>query len=193
MTYLKSMADAQLVRLYQDGNPDGLGTLIIRYKDRIYTSIYMLVKDKYTAEDIFQDVFIRVMTTIQKGKYKDEGKFLPWVLRIAHNLSVDHFRKAKRKPKIKMSDDRDIFEVLNFCEPSVEDEMVTLERHEMVKKMLDTLPKDQQEVIILRHFADLSFKEISELTNTSINTSLGRMRYGLINLRKLIAEQQIVL
>lgn len=193
MKCLTSLADQQLVRLYIDGNTEALSTLVSRYKEKIYTSIYLLVKDKYLAEDLFQDVFIRIIDTLKGGRYTDEGKFLPWALRIAHNMCVDHFRKVKRSPSIKTSDDRDIFEVLNFNEASPEQKMMQGQSHERVRKMIDLLPADQREVIIMRHYADLSFKEIAELTNCSINTALGRMRYGLINMRKMMVEKQIVL
>ncbi|MBC7886602.1 MAG: sigma-70 family RNA polymerase sigma factor [Ferruginibacter sp.] len=193
MKCLINLTDQQLVHLYMDGNTNALATLVTRYKDRIYTSIYLLVKDKYMAEDLFQDVFIRIIDTLKGGRYKDEGKFLPWALRIAHNMCVDHFRKIKRSPSIKTSDDRDIFEVLNFSEPSAETRMMQSQSHERVRKMIDMLPDDQREVIILRHYADLSFKEIADLTKCSINTALGRMRYGLINMRKMMTEKQIAL
>jgi RNA polymerase sigma factor (sigma-70 family) len=193
MKCLTNCTDQQLVHLYLEGNTNGLETLITRYKDKIYTSIYLLVKDKYLAEDLFQDVFIRVIDTLKSGRYTDEGKFLPWALRIAHNLCVDHFRKIKRNPSIKTSDDHDIFEVLNFSEPSAEHVMMQNQSHDRIRKMIDMLPEDQREVIVLRHYADLSFKEIADLTKCSINTALGRMRYGLINLRKMMVEKQIAL
>ncbi len=193
MKSLSSLTDQQLVHLYVEGNSDALSTLVSRYKDKIYTSIYLLVKDKYLAEDLFQDVFIRIIDTLNGGRYTDEGKFLPWALRIAHNMCVDHFRKVKRSPSIKTSDDRDIFEVLNFNEASPEQKMMQSQSHDRVRKMIDLLPEDQREVIILRHYADLSFKEIAELTKCSINTALGRMRYGLINMRKMMVEKQIAL
>jgi len=193
MKCLTASTDQQLVHLYIDGNSDALSTLVTRYKDRIYTSIYLLVKDKYLAEDLFQDVFIRIIDTLKGGRYTDEGKFLPWALRIAHNMCVDHFRKVKRSPSIKTSDDRDIFEVLNFSEPSAETKMMQSQSHDRVRRMIDLLPEDQREVIIMRHYADLSFKEIAELTQCSINTALGRMRYGLINMRKMMVEKQIAL
>jgi RNA polymerase sigma-70 factor (ECF subfamily) len=193
MKCLNNLTDQQLIHLYMDGDADALATIVMRYKDKIYTSIYLLVKDKYLAEDIFQDVFIRVIDTLKGGRYTDEGKFLPWAMRIAHNMCVDHFRKVKRSPAIKTSDDRDIFEVLNFSEAGVDQKMMAGQSHERVRKMVDMLPEDQREVIILRHFADLSFKEIADLTSCSINTALGRMRYGLINLRKMMTEKQIAL
>ena len=193
MKCLSNLTDQQLVHLYVNGDAEALSALVTRYKDKIYTSIYLLVKDKYLAEDIFQDVFIRVIDTLKGGRYVDEGKFLPWAMRIAHNLCVDHFRKVKRTPTIKTSEDRDIFESLNFFEAGADQRMMNNQSHDKVRKMIDMLPEDQREVIILRHYADLSFKEISQLTNCSINTALGRMRYGLINLRKLMTEKQIAL
>jgi len=193
MKCLNNLTDQQLIHLYMDGEADALATIVMRYKDKIYTSIYLLVKDKYLTEDIFQDVFIRIIDTLKGGRYTDEGKFLPWAMRIAHNMCVDHFRKVKRSPTIKTSDDRDIFEVLNFSEPGADQKMMSGQSHERIRKMVDMLPEDQREVIILRHYADLSFKEIADLTKCSINTALGRMRYGLINLRKLMTEKQIAL
>ncbi|MFN8244389.1 MAG: sigma-70 family RNA polymerase sigma factor [Ferruginibacter sp.] len=193
MKCLNNLTDQQLIHLYVDGDADALATIVARYKDKIYTSIYLLVKDRYLAEDIFQEVFIRVIDTLKSGRYTDEGKFLPWAMRIAHNMCVDHFRKVKRSPTIKTSDDRDIFEVLNFAEPGADQRMMAGQSHDRVRKMVDMLPEDQREVIILRHYADLSFKEIADLTRCSINTALGRMRYGLINLRKMMTEKQIAL
>ncbi len=193
MKTMNNLTDQQLIHLYLDGDSEALSSLIERYKDKIYTSIYLLVKDKYLAEDIFQDAFIKVIDTINGGRYTDEGKFLPWVMRIAHNLCVDHFRKVKRSPSIKTSDDHDIFEVLNFSEAGADEKMMQGQSHERVRRMLDMLPEDQKEVIVMRHYADLSFKEIAKLTDCSINTALGRMRYGLINLRKMMIEKQIAL
>jgi len=193
MKCLQNLTDQQLVRSYMDGDANALATLVVRYKDKIYTSIYLLVKDKYLAEDIFQDVFIRIIDTLKGGRYTDEGKFLPWAMRIAHNLCVDHFRKVKRTPTIRNGEDKDIFEVLNFSEDSAEVVMMRRQSHDRVRDMLQSLPEDQREVIILRHYADMSFKEIAAATNCSINTALGRMRYGLINLRKLMTQKQIAL
>ncbi|HAO45815.1 MAG: sigma-70 family RNA polymerase sigma factor [Chitinophagaceae bacterium] len=193
MKCLNNLTDQQLIHLYMEGDANALATIIVRYKDKIYTSIYLLVKDKYLTEDIFQDVFIRIIDTLKGGRYTDEGKFLPWAMRIAHNMCVDHFRKVKRTPTIKTSEDRDIFEVLNFSEAGADQKMMNGQSHDRVRKMVDMLPEDQREVIILRHYAELSFKEIAELTQCSINTALGRMRYGLINLRKMMTEKQIAL
>ncbi|HEY4147408.1 MAG TPA: sigma-70 family RNA polymerase sigma factor [Chitinophagaceae bacterium] len=193
MKSLCKKTDHELIHGFMDGDMYALETLVVRHKDKLYTSILFLVKDKYLAEDIFQDVLIKIIDTIRGGRYTEEGKFLPWAMRIAHNLCVDHFRKVKRTPAIKTSDDRDIFEVLNFTEDSAETKMMKRQSHDRVRLMLDLLPEDQREVIILRHYAELSFKEIAALTNCSINTALGRMRYGLINLRKMMVEKQISL
>ena len=193
MKILSNLTDQQLIHLYMEGDANALATIVTRYKDKIFTSIYLLVKDKYLTEDIFQDVFIRIIDTLKGGRYTDEGKFLPWAMRIANNMCVDHFRKVKRTPTIKTSDDRDIFEVLNFSEPGADQKIMNGQSQDKVRKMVDLLPEDQREVIILRHYADLSFKEIAGLTSCSINTALGRMRYGLINLRKMMTEKQIAL
>jgi len=193
MKCLTNLTDQQLIHLYVDGDSDAFSTIVLRYKEKIFTSIYLLVKDRYLAEDFFQEVFIKVIDTLRAGKYTDEGKFLPWAMRIAHNMCVDHFRKVKRTPTIKTSDDKDIFEILNFFEPGADQKMMANQSHDRVRRLVDMLPEDQREVIILRHYADLSFKEISDLTNCSINTALGRMRYGLINLRKMVTEKQITL
>jgi RNA polymerase sigma-70 factor (ECF subfamily) len=190
---LRTKTDHELIQNFQDGDLYALETLVIRHKDKMYTSILFLVKDKYLAEDIFQDVLIKIIDTIRGGRYTEEGKFLPWAMRIAHNLCVDHFRKVKRSPTIKTSDDRDIFEVINFTEDGADVKMMKRQSHDRVRQMLDLLPEDQREVIILRHYADLSFKEIASLTNCSINTALGRMRYGLINLRKMMSQKKIAL
>lgn len=193
MKTVQPSPDHALIQMYLAGDSEALSDLIERYKDKIFTSILLLVKDKYLAEDLFQDTFIKIIDTLHSGRYTDEGKFLPWAMRIAHNLCVDHFRKVKRRPAIKTSDDRDIFEVLNFSEAGADEKMMQQQSNSRVRKLLDMLPQDQKEVIIMRHFAELSFKEIAQITDCSINTALGRMRYGLINLRKLMTEKQIAL
>jgi RNA polymerase sigma-70 factor (ECF subfamily) len=185
--------DTQLIHAFQNGSNQALEILVNRYKDKIFTSIIFLVKDKYLAEDLFQDVFIKIIDTLRNKGYNDEGKFLPWAMRIAHNLCVDHFRKVKRTPSITTSDDRDIFEVIDICEDGADKAMMKEQSHDRVRCMLDLLPQEQREVIVLRHYADLSFKEIAHISNCSINTALGRMRYGLINMRKLIAEKHVAL
>ena len=193
MKLYQTLTDTQLILHFQDGNCSALETLVSRYKDKIFSSILFLVKDKFLAEDLFQETFLRIIDTLRSRRYNEEGKFLPWAMRIAHNLCVDHFRKVKRTPTIRTGDDKDIFEVLNFSEDSAEVVMMRRQSHDRVRDMLQSLPEDQREVIILRHYADMSFKEIAAATNCSINTALGRMRYGLINLRKLMTQKQIAL
>ena len=193
MRKFNEFTDTELVLSFQDGNSYALEALINRYKDKLFSSIQFIVKDKFLAEDLFQETFLRIIDTLRSKRYNEEGKFLPWAMRIAHNLCVDHFRKVKRTPAIKTSDDRDIFEVINFTEEGADTKIMKRQSYDRVRQMLDLLPEDQREVIILRHYADLSFKEIASLTNCSINTALGRMRYGLINLRKMMTEKKIAL
>lgn len=194
MRSISNLNDQQLIQLFVNGDATALEDLINRHKDRIFTSIVILVKDKNLAEDIFQEVFIKIIDTLRSGSYTDEGKFLPWALRIAHNLCVDHFRKAKRNPVVyNKSEEYDMFETLNITEEGAEGRIMKSQSHEKIRQMLDLLPEDQREVIVLRHFANLSFKEIAEKTNCSINTALGRMRYGLINLRKMMVEHQVAI
>ncbi|MEN9950572.1 MAG: hypothetical protein RLZZ557_836 [Bacteroidota bacterium] len=189
-----SITDNQLIQLFINGDSRALEDLVNRHKERIFTSIVILVKDRNLAEDIFQDVFIKIIDTFRSGNYTDEGKFLPWALRIAHNLCVDHFRKVKRTPVVlNKSEEYDMFENMNITEEGAESKIMRDQSHENVRRMLDMLPEDQREVIVLRHFANMSFKEIADKTNCSINTALGRMRYGLINLRKLMNEYQVAL
>jgi RNA polymerase sigma-70 factor (ECF subfamily) len=185
--------DIALIKRFQEGNNDALEMLIRRHEEKIFSSIFFLVKDEYLTEDLFQDVFIKIIDKLRKKHYNEEGKFLPWALRISHNLCVDYFRKIKRKPSITTSDNRDIFETINVVADSAEVEMMRKQSYMLVTNMLQTLPEDQREVIVLRFFAGLNFKDIAKVTNCSINTALGRMRYGLINLRKLMVEKEITL
>ncbi|TAH01685.1 MAG: sigma-70 family RNA polymerase sigma factor [Sphingobacteriales bacterium] len=178
--------DQDLVNLYLKGNEEALSQLVTRHKSKIYTSIYLLVKDEYLAEDIFQDTFIKVIKTLRAGRYNDEGKFLPWVLRIAHNLVIDYFRREKRSPTIINSDGFDIFDVLGIHDESMEELMIKEQTYTDLRKLIHFLPSEQKEVLIMRHYGELSFKEIADLTNVSINTALGRMRYALTNLRKML-------
>lgn len=188
-----TLTDEQLVQLFIDGEVQALDMLINRHKTRIYTSIVMLVKDKYLAEDIFQDLFIKVIENLRSKNYKEENKFLQWTLRIAHNLCVDHFRKLKKEPVIKTSDDRDIFDIIDLKETNAEQRIIKNQNHNTVMQLVDQLPEEQREIIILRHFADLKFKEIADMLNCSVNTALGRMRYGLLNIRKMMDENKLVL
>lgn len=185
------ISDKDLVHLYVSGDESALATLLSRHKSKIYTSIYLLVKDRYLAEDIFQDTFIKVINTLKSGKYNEEGKFLPWVLRISHNLVIDHFRREKRNPTITNQDGFDIFEVLGFSEESIEDIKLREENHKELRALIQQLPEEQKEVLIMRHYGDLSFKEIADLTGVSINTALGRMRYALNNLRRMMLEREM--
>lgn len=193
MKTLNGATDNQLVHLFQEGNNQALEILVERYKDKIFTSIHLLVKDRYLAEDLFQDVFIKIIDTLRSKRYNEEGKFLPWAMRIGHNLCVDYFRKVNRTPTITTSDDRDIFEVINVVEDNAEKTMMQAQSYEGVRQILDMLPEEQREVIVLRHYANFSFRQIAETTNCTLNTALGRMRYGLLNMRKIMAEKQILL
>lgn len=184
------ISDKDLVHLYVSGDESALGLLLSRHKSKIYTSIYLLVKDRYLAEDIFQDTFIKVINTLKTGKYNEEGKFLPWVMRIAHNLVIDHFRKEKRTPTITNQEGFDIFDVIGVSEESTEDKILRAQSHTELKALIQKLPEEQKEVLIMRHYADLSFKEIADLTGVSINTALGRMRYALNNLRRMMIERE---
>lgn len=196
MTELKILSDTALIRSFQEGNAKALDKLIDRYKDKLYSTIFFLVKDQWIADDIYQDTFIRIIDTLRFNRYNEQGKFLPWAARIAHNLCIDYFRKQKRQPPVVTSESseiKDIFETIDSNIDNAEQRMIRKQSYGRMFRMLDELPADQREVIVLRHFADLSFKEIASLTNCSINTALGRMRYGLINLRRMMAEKSIVL
>ena len=185
-----SLTDEQLVKLYIDADEKAFEVLLQRHKQKVYTAIYLFVRDRYLAEDLFQETFIKVVDRLHAGVYREEGKFLPWVMRIANNLCIDYYRKKMRMPGITTSEGFDIFEVLKFSEKNAEQQMIENENSNKVRKLIDELPAEQKEVLILRHYANLSFKEISTITNVSINTSLGRMRYALINLRKLAKQKQ---
>lgn len=187
----KVIADSVLVNNYIQGSEKSLEILIVRHKQRIFSFVQSKVLDREVAEDIFQDTFIKVINTLKKGDYNEEGKFLPWVMRIAHNLVIDHFRRKKRIPKFNNTDDFDIFSVISDEVLNVEKQLIKDQIMEDIKGLVFELPEDQKEVLQMRMYRDMSFKEISENTNVSINTALGRMRYALINLRKLIDKYQI--
>ncbi len=186
-----SVSDSQLVALYKTGNEEAFEKLVNRHKSRIFTAILLIVKDRYTAEDLMQETFIKVVNTIKSGRYNEEGKFLPWVMRIAHNLSIDHFRKNRRYPTVIMEDGSSVFNTLNFSEDSAESVQIRKDTHSMLKQFIRELPEAQREVLIMRHYMDMSFKEIADNTGVSINTALGRMRYALINLRKMMDKHNI--
>ncbi|MBL4650587.1 MAG: sigma-70 family RNA polymerase sigma factor [Aureispira sp.] len=189
----KSCTDRDLIRTYIRGDERAFETLLTRHKGKIYTSIYMFVKDTDLANDIFQETFIKIIDTFRSGKYNEEGKFLQWALRISYNLCIDFFRKNKRRKTITPSEDFDIFNLINSSDDNEESKMIKNQTYAKVRQLVEALPLEQKEVILLRHYAELSFKEIAELTNVSINTALGRMRYALINIRKMIGEHQISL
>lgn len=190
--YCVAATDHELVTRYLAGEASALEILISRHKDRVYTAIYMMVRDQYIAEDLFQDTFIKVIDSLRAGAYKEEGKFLPWVLRISHNLCIDYFRKIKRRPSIVDSEGNDLLESMaGMMDESEEDAMIKRQSTEKLRHLIQQLPPEQMEVLILRHYAELSFKEIADMTNVSINTALGRMRYALLNLRKMIEERKI--
>lgn len=193
MTYCVALTDHELVKSYIKGDLNALNDLIQRHKKKVYTSILILLKDQYLAEDIFQETFIKVIDSLKSGSYKEEGKFLPWVLRISHNLCIDYFRKVKRKPVIVDAEGNDILESIGFADQNVEDALIKEQSAQTIQSLIKLLPEEQREVLVLRYYADLSFKEISEMTNVSINTALGRMRYALINLRKMIDTQKVQL
>lgn len=186
-------SDALLIESYIDGNEYALEKLIQKHKARIYNFIYSKVMDRDTAEDIFQDTFIKVIRTLKKGGYDENGKFLPWVMRIAHNLIIDFFRKSNRIPTFENRDDYDVFQFIGDDSGNVEDALFDAQVENDLSHLIESLPDDQKEVLMMRIYRDMSFKEIAENTDVSINTALGRMRYAIINLRKLIQTNQIVL
>lgn len=186
-------SDQELVQSYLNGNDNAFEVLLKRHQDRIYTQIVVLVRDNEVADDIFQETFVKAIRTLKQGKYNEEGKFLPWVLRIAHNLSIDHFRKAKKMPAVRSDENYDVFGSIAQDDMNVEEQWVTDIIHSDVRKLVENLPKEQRDVVMMRHYDGLSFKEISEKCNVSINTSLGRMRYALINMRKMIEQKNISL
>ena len=187
------ITDAVLVRNYIDGAESALATLITRHKQKIYSFIYSKVLDRDVTEDIFQDTFIKVIRTLKLGKYNEEGKFLPWVMRIAHNLVIDHFRKNSRMPKFDNNQEFNIFSVISDSGLNAEKTIIKEQVEQDVRRLIEELPEDQKQVLVMRIYNDMSFKEISENTGVSINTALGRMRYALINLRKVIDKHNIVL
>lgn len=186
------LTDYDLVKQFIDGNENSIEVLINRHKSKVYTYILMLVKNHELAEDIFQDTFYKVVRSLREDRYKDDGRFIGWVLRIAHNLVIDHFRRQKNMRTVSNSEGKvDVFNQIRFADITVEDKMITEQIHKKVKSLIDYLPEEQKEVVIMRHYMDLSFKEIADLTNVSINTALGRMRYALINMRKMIDTHSI--
>jgi len=186
-----SYSDAELVLQYKAGNEKAFEILLRRHKSKIYSTIYLIVKDQDIAEDLMQDVFIKIIDIIRGGRYNEEGKFIQWAARMSHNLAIDHFRRNKRYPTSVLEEGMSVYNSLDFSESSVEDLQITNETHTSLRNMIQTLPEAQREVLLMRHYAEMSFQEIAEATGVSINTSLGRMRYALINLRKLIEKTNV--
>lgn len=180
--------DSELIAQYRNGSEAAFDLLVDRYKSKVYTTIFLIVKEQSLAEDLLQDVFVKVVHTLNSDKYNEEGKFKPWLMRIAHNLAIDHFRKARRYPTIMMEDGSSIFNSLQFADENVEDKQVREEGIELVKRLIEELPEAQKQVLIMRHYMDMSFQEIADQTGVSINTALGRMRYALIHLRKKMKQ-----
>jgi RNA polymerase sigma factor (sigma-70 family) len=180
--------DSVLIAQYRNGSEAAFDLLVDRYQSKVFTTIFLIVKDQDVAEDLLQDVFVKVVQTLNSDRYSEEGKFHPWLMRIAHNLAIDYFRKAKRYPTILMEDGSNLFNSMKFAEVSIEDQRVKEETLEMVKKLIEELPEAQREVLVMRHYLDMSFQEIADQTGVSINTALGRMRYALIHLRKKMKQ-----
>ncbi len=183
------LSDQDLIQQYLNGNERAFEILLTRHKTKIYTSIYLFTRDSEMAEDIFQEVFIKIIDTLRKGKYNHEGKFLQWAMRIAYNMCVDQFRRSKRNAHVSSNDNFDVFSVIQSNDDNMEQSLIKEQGTRKIQDLVDLLPAEQREVVILRHYADMSFKEISLLTRVSINTALGRMRYALINLRRMMEEK----
>lgn len=180
--------DGELITQYRNGHEAAFDLLVDRYKSKVFTTIFLIVKDQDLAEDLLQEVFVKVINTLNSDRYNEEGKFQSWIMRIAHNLAVDHFRKAKRYPMIMMEDGTNLLNSLRFSEGNVEDQKVKEEEIALVRRLIDELPEAQKQVLIMRHYMDMSFQEIADQTGVSINTALGRMRYALIHLRKKMKQ-----
>jgi RNA polymerase sigma factor (sigma-70 family) len=191
---LKALSDQELLNIHLLGDTQAISALIERHRKRVSDYIYMMVRDRDVANDIFQDTFIKVIRFLDEGRYSENGKFLSWVLRIAHNQVIDYFRQNKQHTKITEGDaGYDILNNKRFSDATIEEQMISDQIEKDVRQLIDHLPEEQREVVMMRYFSDLSFKEIAEQTGVSINTSLGRMRYALMNLRKMINEKQLIL
>ena len=190
---LVELPDGQLVQLFSQGNQKAFEVIVRRHQSKLFTHCYLMLKDRYAAEDLVQEAYIKAVNTIRAGRYNEEGKLLPWLMRIAHNLVIDKVRKAKRNPEVVMEDGSPVFSHMDFATESAEEKQMVEDRHATLRAHIQALPESQREVLLLRHFANMSFKEIAEHTGVSINTALGRMRYALINLRKkMILPQELL-
>ena len=191
MNTTTQVSDSALVSLYISGNESAFEQLVNRHKNKVFTTIVLIVKDTYTAEDLMQDAFIKAIHTMKSGRYNEEGKFSSWICRIAHNLAIDFFRKEKRSPMITLEDGSNVFNTLAFAADSAESLQIQEDTVARLRELIQTLPQSQREVLMMRHYADMSFQEIADATGVSINTALGRMRYALINLRKKMLNGNI--
>ena len=191
MSKIPMMDDKDLVRLYQNGNQEAISELVNRYKQRIHSTIFFLVKKQELAEDLFQETFIKIITSLRKNHYNEQGKFLPWALRIAHNLVIDHFRKEKLMPLQHDTDEFSVFDIMASNNRNASDQMIYDEKITYVRNLLEKLPFEQREVVILRHYGELSFKEISQMLNININTALGRMHYALLKMREIAQNEKV--
>jgi RNA polymerase sigma factor (sigma-70 family) len=193
MPTLKTQTEQDLILAYQAGDNRAMNELVTRTHKKVYTALYMLVKDRYIAEDLMQETFIKALAQIKAGNYANEGKLSAWLARVAHNLCMDYFRVTKRNVKVTLSDGRDIFDFIKILEENTEDKLEKIQSGTRAKQILELIPHEQREVVVMRLFGEMSFAEIAEETGVSLNTALGRMRYGLLNLRKLVQEKQLVL
>ena len=186
---MQILNDAELITSYKKGNESAFSELLARHSTKVYTTILLIVKDRYKAEDLMQECFMKAINRISKGSYNEEGKFGPWISRMAHNMAIDHFRKQKRNPTIILEDGSPVFNTMEFTEESIESVQIEKDRNIRLKELINELPETQREVLVMRHYSGLSFQEIAEETGVSINTALGRMRYALINLRKKVKQE----
>lgn len=193
MQSLHLQEDGKLVQLYQSGKTEAITILVQRHKQRIFSSIYFLVRHRELAEDLFQEVFIKIINSIREKRYNEEGKFLPWALRIAHNMVIDYFRKEKLMRMQHDTDDFSVFDIMPANQRNAEQQLIHGERHETVRQLISRLPDDQREVVIMRHYGELSFKEIAETLNININTALGRMHYAVLKMREMLKEAKVQL
>ncbi len=187
----QAMSDRDLVRLYQSGEEQAITELIHRYKQKIFTSIFFLVRKRELAEDLFQETFIKIINSLREKRYNEEGKFLPWAIRIAHNLVIDHFRKAHHMPMQRDTDEYSVFDFMPHRSRNAVEQIMHEEKIDKVRQLIERLPFEQREVVIMRHYGELSFKEISKILNININTALGRMHYAILKMREIVKEEKI--
>jgi RNA polymerase sigma-70 factor (ECF subfamily) len=193
MNKIESRSDYELVQAYINGEREVFDTLVARHQQKLYNYIYSVVKDRDASDDIFQETFIKVINVLRSGTYREEGKFVQWIKRIAHNLTIDYFRKEQKMKYVRSNDEVNVFDVIGNFEDSIETVIIKKQINKDIRSLIKQLPEEQRRVLIMRHYADMSFKEIAEKTGVSINTALGRMRYALLNMRRLAEEKSLVL